>query len=86
MSFYNPPAKYWRQATRRPVPGQMAPEQCVTTRDGLGGVVELVGRDLEGHIRVRVILSRDDVSVWWVKVVRHWLAWRYGAAEIRLLG
>jgi hypothetical protein len=86
VSFYCPPPKYWREAAQRPVPGPMAPERCVTTRDCLGDVVELVGRDLDGRIRIRVFLSRDDVSAWWVKVIRHWLAWRYGAAEIKLLG
>jgi hypothetical protein len=64
----------------------MAPERCVTTRDSLAGVVELVGRDLTGAIRIRVLLPREDVTNWWVKVIRHWLACRYGAAEIRLLG
>jgi hypothetical protein len=86
MAFYNPPTKLWREASARRVPEQMAPESCVTYDDCVApDCVSLVGSDLSGRVRIRVVLSRDDASTWWVRVIRHWLAWRYDAAEIRLV-
>lgn len=71
---------------RRPVPNMMAPERCVTNTDSVSADhVILIGRDLTGAVRVKVELSREDASVWWVKVIRHWLAWQYGASEIKLI-
>jgi hypothetical protein len=72
----------------RPVPGPLAPAELVTVEQcvaGCGGVV-LVGRDLEGNVRVRIDLAREDASSWWFKVIRLWLAWRYKAVRIRLVG
>jgi hypothetical protein len=51
-----------------------------------GTHIAIVGFDLKGVMRIRIELARGDASGWLIKVVRHWLAWRYGAAEIRLLG
>lgn len=71
----------------RPVPGPLAPADLVTIEEclaGCGGVV-LVGRDLEGNVRIRIDLAREDATSWWFKVIRLWLAWRYNAVHIRLL-
>jgi hypothetical protein len=73
--------------TRRPVPGPMAPERCVTYDDCVSpNHVVLVGEDMKGVVRIKIELSREDASTWWVKVVRHWLAFQYGAADIRIVG
>lgn len=86
MTWYNPPTKEWREATARRVPEQMAPERCVTRDDCVSpDHVYLVGSDLTGRVRIRVELSREDASRWWVRVIRHWLAWRYDAMDIRLV-
>jgi hypothetical protein len=71
----------------RRVPNQMAPERCVQYAKGVGGgTVILLGCDLEGTIRVRVELAADDLTVWWLRVIRHWLAWYYGVSEIKIVG
>lgn len=71
----------------RPVPGALAPLECLSIESSVArDCVVLVGRDLKGHVRVKVELSRVDASSWWGKVIRLWLAWRYGCAKIRLLG
>lgn len=71
---------------RRPVPGPMAPERCVTIGECVSPQhVVLVGRDLNGAIRVKVELAAEDVTVWWFKVIRHWLAWHHGACEIKIV-
>ena len=71
---------------RRPVPGPLAPERCVSHTDSVSAEhVVLIGRDLAGVVRVKVELHRDDVSTWWLKVLRHWLAWCYGATEIKIV-
>jgi hypothetical protein len=70
----------------RPVPQQMAPDRCVTTQECVScDMVALIGRDLQGVVRVRVELSREDACDWWVRVLRHWLAWKHGACEVRLI-
>ena len=70
----------------RRVPGQMAPERCVEYENGVGpDNVVLIGVDLSGVVRVKIELTREDASAWWLKVVRHWLAWQYGASEIRIV-
>lgn len=70
----------------RPVPQQMAPERCVEMERCVSPeYVTLVGLDLTGTIRVKVELHRADVSAWWVKVIRHWLAWQHGACDIRIV-
>jgi hypothetical protein len=70
----------------RRVPGPMAPERCVTQDDCVSPqCIVLVGRDLDGKVRIRVELSREDASSWWLKVIRHWLAWQYSATEIKLV-
>lgn len=72
--------------TMRPVPSQLAPGRCVQFEDSISpDHLILIGRDLNGIVRVRVELSREDASTWWVKVIRHWLAFQYGAAEIRIV-
>ena len=72
--------------TRRPVPGPMAPERCITQNDSVSpDHVVLIGRDMAGIVRVKLELHRDDVSAWWLKVLRHWLAWCYGASEIKIV-
>jgi hypothetical protein len=64
----------------------MAPERCVTSSPSIGeGYTVLIGRDLHGTVRVKVELAAGDVSSWWLRVIRHWLAWQYGASEIRLV-
>jgi hypothetical protein len=72
----------------RPVPGPLAPERCVQYVHGVGegATVVLLGVDLKGKVRVKVELASDDVSTWWLKVIRHWLAWCYGASEIKIVG
>jgi hypothetical protein len=70
----------------RTVPNQLAPERCITHVKSMAPeYVVLVGRDLSGTIRVKLELHRDDVSVWWLKVLRHWLAWAYSASEIKIV-
>jgi hypothetical protein len=70
----------------RPVPGPLAPDRCLSRVDSVSPHhVVLIGRDLAGVVRVKVELHRDDVSVWWLKVLRHWLAWCYGASEIKIV-
>ena len=70
----------------RPVPSQLAPERCVTTQPVVSpDHLMLVGRDLDGRVRIRVELASEDVSSWWIKVIRHWLAWSYGASEIKIV-
>lgn len=70
----------------RPVPGPMAPERCVMTQPCVSPhCTVLVGRDLQGVVRVKVELATEDISSWWLKVIRHWLAWHYGAADIKLI-
>jgi hypothetical protein len=72
---------------RRPVPGPLAPERCVSFEpDVVPDSVWLVGHDLQGKVCIRMQLPRRDVSAWWIKVVRHWLAWYHGATEIRIVG
>lgn len=71
---------------RRPVPSQMAPERCVQREEGIGDTVVLLGLDLRGRVRVKVELASEDVSFWWLKVIRHWLAWSCGACEIKIVG
>lgn len=63
----------------------MAPERCVQYERGVAGTLILVGVDAKGVVRVRVMLASDDVSSWWLKVIRHWLAWAYGASEIKIV-
>ena len=65
----------------------LAPRSCVTTQEcPAEGQVALVARDLEGRIRLRIELAREDVADgWWFRLLRWALALRYGAAEIRLL-
>src|ERR1700737_2702733 len=61
--------------------GPLAPEQCVEMERCVSpDHVWLVGTDLSGAVRVKVELSRDDVSEWWVEEIRYWLAGGYGAA------
>ncbi|MDQ2667393.1 MAG: hypothetical protein M3Z05_15450 [Gemmatimonadota bacterium] len=61
----------------------LAPERCITNADSVSqDHVTLVGRDLEGVLRVKVELARDDASEWWVKVMRGWLARDYGATPL----
>jgi hypothetical protein len=70
----------------RPVPGQLAPERCITRSDSVAPQhVVLVARDLTGAVRMKVEVHQDDVSVWLLKVLRHWLAWAYGASEIKIV-
>jgi hypothetical protein len=70
----------------RRVPGPMAPERCITSAECVSpDHVVLIGRDLNGVVRIKVELSREDVSMWWAKVIRHWLAWHYGASEIKIV-
>lgn len=70
----------------RPVPGPLAPERCVEYQPGVGGsTVTLIGKDREGTVRIRVELATDDASAWWLKVIRHWLAWAYSAGEIKIV-
>lgn len=70
----------------RPVPGPLAPDRCVQYEHGVGhGTVVLLGLDLSGTVRVKVEMSAGDVSSWWLKVIRHWLAWCYGASEIKIV-
>lgn len=71
---------------RRPVPNPLAPERCITVAECVSPHhVVLVGRDLQGIVRVRVELASEDVTAWWFKVVRHWLAWHYGACDIKIV-
>lgn len=71
----------------RRVPGPLAPERCVGIQRCVSGThTRLVGCSLDGVVRVEVILAKGDASTWWVKVIRHWLAWYYGASEIRIVG
>lgn len=71
----------------RPVPGPMAPERCVTSFPTVSPeTTMLVGRDLQGRVRIRLEVASDDVSPWLLKVIRHWLAWHYGASEIKIVG
>ena len=71
---------------RRPVPNHMAPERCVTRREGTAPkYVQLVARDLSGTVRMTVEVHEDDVGPWLLKVIRHWLAWAYGASEIKIV-
>lgn len=86
--FYLPPLRRVPASgvAPRPVPSLMAPERCVTSSASIdAGYTVLIGRDLTGRVRVKVELSADDVSSWWLRVIRHWLAWQYGAAEITLV-
>jgi hypothetical protein len=70
----------------RRVPGPLAPDRCITRAESVSPHhVVLVGRDLTGVVRVKLELHRDDVSLWWLKVLRHWLAWCYGASEIKIV-
>ncbi len=70
----------------RPVPGPLAPAHCVTLAECVSpDAVLLIGRDLSGTVRIKIELSAEDVSTWWIKVVRHWLAWAYGASEIKIV-
>lgn len=86
MTWYNPPSNRWREASARKVPEQMAPERCVTYDECVSPhQVVLVGTDTTGRVRVRVELAREDASGWWIRVIRHWLAWRYDATDIRLV-
>jgi len=72
--------------TRRPVPGPLAPERCVGLDHSISSAhIVIVGCDLSGVVRVKIELSREDASGWWIKVVRHWLAWCYGAVEIKIV-
>lgn len=66
----------------------MAPERCVTSQSAVSSeCIILTGRDTAGVVRCRVELERDDTAVlWWIRVLRHFLAWRYGACEIKLIG
>lgn len=85
---YFPPIRHVpaNGVTPRPVPNQMAPERCVTSSPSISdGHTVLIGRDLEGRVRIKVELEADDVSPWLLKVIRHWLAFQYGASEIRLV-
>lgn len=63
----------------------MAPERCVTRFPFHAEHVQLVARDLTGAVRMTIVVHEDDVSSWLLKVVRHWLAWSYGAAEIKIV-
>jgi hypothetical protein len=82
----HPPRRECRSAiVPRPVPGPLAPERCVQYDNGVGGTVVIVGSDLSGEVMVRVILRREHASAWWLKVIRHWLAWCCGASEIRIV-
>lgn len=70
----------------RRVPSQLAPERCIGYEHGVTThTVVIIGRDLKGAVRIRVELSRDDVSLWFIKVIRHWLAWWCGASEIKIV-
>lgn len=70
----------------RRVPSQMAPERCVTVADSVcPDVVQLIGRDLSGVIRIRIEIARADASPWLIRVIRHWLAWAHNATEIRIV-
>jgi hypothetical protein len=70
----------------RRVPSQLAPERCIGYEHGVAGQsVVIVGSDLDGHVRIKVEVAREDVSSWLVKVIRHWLAWYYGASEIKIV-
>lgn len=86
-SFYRPSkAPPANGVSRRPVPGPLAPERCVTLGECVSpNHVLIIGRDLNGVVRVKVELAAEDVSAWWLKVVRHWLAWCYGASEIKIV-
>lgn len=87
-TFYRPPLQH-RPANgviRRPVPSPLAPERCLNKAESVSADhVVLIGRDLTGVVRIKVELHRDDVSAWWLKVLRHWLAWCHGASEIRIV-
>jgi hypothetical protein len=64
--------------TRRLVPGPLAPERCVTLAECVSQEhVVLVGRDSDGIVRVKVELAAEDVTSWWFKLIRHWLARHY---------
>jgi hypothetical protein len=65
--------------------GPMAPENCVTYQPTVSpGHVTLIGSDIDGVDRVEITLAREDVTEW-IKMIRQWLAWRYGALELTLL-
>lgn len=87
-TFYLPPIRRTPASgvAPRPVPNQMAPECCVTSSASIDDrYAVLIGRDLSGRVRIKVELAADDVSSWWLRVIRHWLAWQYGASEIKLV-
>lgn len=67
---------------------RLAPVACVSMQEApSAGHVALVARDMDGRIRCRIEIERDDrVIRWFVKALRCYLATFYGASDIRLVG
>jgi hypothetical protein len=76
-------------AEARRIPGPMAPADLVEIHDSSFPThFRLLAHDLDGNVRIEMLVEREDMDSvrWFVRVLRHWLAWRHKATRIRLFG
>lgn len=76
------------EPTLRPVPHQMSDPELVTFEScNAPEWVRLVANDLDGTRQASLEIRRADVTsvAWFMKVLRHWLAWRHYAIRLKIL-